>query len=110
MVPNARQASAVLIFIGREEGKMASGLPMIPRPILKTGKVSYSATLATRKKFSKVETYWPDRDVAARKTVTAGDGRRSSGCTTYIVTRPKPDARRGPSQTNISAALTTSRS
>ncbi len=56
------------------EGKSASGLTMPPRPLCKSARTSWSATLATRERFNTVEAFWHDRKAGARKTVTAGEG------------------------------------
>lgn len=63
-----------LLFIGRGEGKTASGLAMIPRPVAKTGKISWSMTLAARGSFNSVQASWHDQQTGLRETVTAGDG------------------------------------
>ncbi len=47
---------------------------MSPRPLCKSARTSWSATLATRERFSAVEAFWHDRKAGARKTVTAGEG------------------------------------
>ncbi len=63
-----------LLFIGQAEGKSTSGLTMPPRPLCKSARTSWSATLATRENFNTVEAFWHDRKAGARKTVTAGEG------------------------------------
>jgi len=63
-----------LLFIGRGEGLTASGLPMLPVPITKTGNLKWSMTLAARGDFKSVEAYWHDQETGTRQTVTAGDG------------------------------------
>lgn len=63
-----------LLFIGRGEGLTASGLPMLPIPIRKTGQLRWSMTLASRGDFRTVEAYWHNTDTGARETVSVGDG------------------------------------
>lgn len=40
-----------LLFIGKSEGVTASGLTMIPRPITKTGQLTWLMTRQTRAEF-----------------------------------------------------------
>ncbi len=68
------EGRGALLFIGQAEGKSASGLTMPPRPLCKSARTSWSATLATRERFNTVEAFWHDRKAGARKTVTAGEG------------------------------------
>lgn len=63
-----------LLFIGKGEGKTASGIPMIPRPIRKSGKLKWSMTLASRGNFKSVEAHWHNQENGKKETVTAGDG------------------------------------
>lgn len=63
-----------LLFVGKGEGKTASGIPMIPRPITKSGELSWSMTLATRGNFKSVEAHWHDEATGKRETVIAGKG------------------------------------
>jgi len=63
-----------LIFLGKGEGKTASGIPMIPRPITKSGALSWSMTLATRGNFKAVEAHWHDEATGKKETVTVGEG------------------------------------
>jgi len=56
------------------EGKTALGLPMIPRFIYRTGKTSYSATLATRENFKTVEAFWHNHKTGERQKATEGEG------------------------------------
>ena len=63
-----------LLFIGRGEGKTASGIPMLPRPITKSGELSWSMTLASRGNFKAVEAHWHDEATGKKETVIAGEG------------------------------------
>ncbi len=63
-----------LLFVGRGEGRTASGLPMLPVPITKSGKLKWSMTLAARGDFRSVEAYWQDQEAGTRQTVTVGEG------------------------------------
>ena len=63
-----------LLFMGKGAGKTVSGLVMPPRPIQKTGKLSYSMTLVTRGNYKSVEASWQNEDTGTRDKVTAGDG------------------------------------
>jgi phage protein D len=63
-----------LLFMGKGEGKTALGLPMIPRFIYRTGKTTYSATLANRENFKTVEAFWHDHKTGERQKVTEGEG------------------------------------
>lgn len=63
-----------LLFIGRGEGKTASGLIMPPRPIRKTGKIIYSMTLATRGNYQSVEATWHNKETGTKDKVVAGEG------------------------------------
>lgn len=67
--------AGTLLFIGKGEGKTASGTSMIPRPITKSGKISWSMTLATRGNFKAVEAHWHNEATGQKETVTAGEGR-----------------------------------
>ena len=51
-----------LLFIGKGEGKTASGILMIPRPITKSGELRWSMTLASRGNFKSVEAHWHDEE------------------------------------------------
>lgn len=64
----------VLLFIGKGEGKTASGILMPPRPITKSGELSWSMTLASRGNFKAVEAHWHDEATGKKETVTAGEG------------------------------------
>ena len=63
-----------LIVIGKGEGKTASGLPMLPLPITKSGKLSWSMTLATRGDFKSVEANWHNEETGQKEKVTEGEG------------------------------------
>ena len=63
-----------LLFMPKGEGKTVSGIPMIPRPITKSGKLSWSMTLASRGNFKSVEAHWHDEVTGKKETVTAGEG------------------------------------
>ncbi|MGY9056138.1 MAG: contractile injection system protein, VgrG/Pvc8 family, partial [Alphaproteobacteria bacterium] len=63
-----------LLFIGKGEGKTASGLPMLPLPITKSGKLSWSMTLATRGDFKSVEANWHNEETGQKEKVTEGEG------------------------------------
>jgi phage protein D len=63
-----------LLFIGKGEGKTASGLQMIPRPITKSGELRWSMTLASRGNFKTVEAHWHNEESGQKETVTAGEG------------------------------------
>lgn len=63
-----------LLFIGRGEGLTASGLPMLPVPITRTGQIKWQMTLASRGNFQSVEAYWHDEETGNRQTVTVGEG------------------------------------
>ncbi|MEM6727885.1 MAG: contractile injection system protein, VgrG/Pvc8 family [Pseudomonadota bacterium] len=63
-----------LLFMPKGEGKTASGLPMIPRPITKSGELKWSMTLATRGNFQSVEAHWHDANAGRKEKVTAGEG------------------------------------
>ncbi len=63
-----------LLFIAKGEGKTASGIPMIPRPITKTGKMRWSMTLASRGNFSAVEAHWHNEATGQKEIITAGNG------------------------------------
>ncbi|WP_224825755.1 contractile injection system protein, VgrG/Pvc8 family [Cognatishimia sp. MH4019] len=63
---------AALLFIGKGEGKTASGIPMIPRPITKSGELRWSMTLASRANFQAVEAHWHNEESGQKETVTAG--------------------------------------
>lgn len=72
--PCRRMKGDALIFLGKGEGKTASGIPMIPRPITRSGALSWSMTLATRGNFKAVEAHWHDEATGKKETVTAGEG------------------------------------
>ena len=63
-----------LLFIGKGEGKTASGLQMIPRPITKSGELRWSMTLASRGNFKAVEAHWHNEESGQKETVIAGEG------------------------------------
>ncbi len=63
-----------LLFIGKGEGKTASGLPKLPPPVIKPGKLSWRVTPATRGDFQSVEACWHDQQTGKKETVTEGDG------------------------------------
>jgi phage protein D len=63
-----------MLFVGRGEGKTASGIPMIPRPITKSGQLTWSMTLASRGNFKAVKAHWHDEATGKKETVIAGDG------------------------------------
>ena len=63
-----------LLFIGKGEGKTASGQPMPPLPITKSGKLSWQATLATRSDFKSVEANWLGRRNRADRKGVRGRG------------------------------------
>ena len=65
---------STLLFMGKGEGKTASGLQMPPRIIDKTGKLTWSMTLATRGNFQSVEATWHNQQTGTRDKVTAGEG------------------------------------
>jgi phage protein D len=63
-----------LLFVGKGEGKTASGIPMIPRQVTKSGELSWSMTLASRGNFMAVEAHWHNEGTGKKETVTAGEG------------------------------------
>lgn len=63
-----------LLFIGKGEGKTASGLSMVPRPISKSGELRWSMTLASRGNFKSVKAHWHNEGTGKKETVTAGEG------------------------------------
>lgn len=63
-----------LLFIGRGEGKTASGIPMLPLPITKSGKLSWSMTLASRENYKSAQAYWHDQTTGKKEVVTEGEG------------------------------------
>jgi phage protein D len=63
-----------LVFMGRGAGQTASGLPMLPQIIRKTGNISWSATLATRHNFKSVEAVWHNTDTGKKEKATLGEG------------------------------------
>jgi len=63
-----------LLFIGKGEGRTASGLPMLPLPITKSGKLSWSMTLATRGDFKSIEANWHNEDTGQKEKVSEGEG------------------------------------
>jgi len=62
------------LFIGKGEGKTASGLPMLPLPINRTGKLTWSMTLATRGDYQSVEANWHNEEAGHKEKVTEGEG------------------------------------
>lgn len=63
-----------LLFMGKGEGKTASGAALAQRYIYRDGKTTYSATLANRENFKAVEAFWHDHQAGERKKVTEGEG------------------------------------
>ena len=63
-----------LLFIGKGEGKTASGQPMPPLPIPKSGKLTWQATLATRGDYKSVEANWHNEETGQTEKVTEGEG------------------------------------
>lgn len=63
-----------LLFIGKGEGKTASGLVMPPLPITKTGQISWSMTQASREAFKSVEANWHNEETGQKEKVTEGEG------------------------------------
>lgn len=66
--------SGALLFIGQGEGLTASGLPMLPVPVRKTGQMSWSMTLATREAYKAAEAMWHDKATGKKEKVTEGKG------------------------------------
>jgi len=63
-----------LLFIAKGESTTASGRPMIPHTITKSGKLSWSMNFATRGNFNSVEANWHNEATGEKETVTAGEG------------------------------------
>lgn len=63
-----------LLFIGKGDGKTASGIAMLPQPITRKGCLRWDATLATRGEFSSCEASWHDKATGRREKVSAGSG------------------------------------
>lgn len=63
-----------LVFMGKGEGKTASGIPMPPRIMRKDGNIRWSMTLASRGKFGSVEASWHNQQTGTRDKVTTGEG------------------------------------
>lgn len=63
-----------LLFIGKGEGRTASGLPIPPRPMRQQDMISWSLTLTTREAYGSVTASWHDKQTARRQEVTAGEG------------------------------------
>ena len=63
-----------LLFMPKGEGKTVSGILMPPRPITKSGELSWSMTLASRGNFKSVKAHWHNKKTGQKETVTAGKG------------------------------------
>lgn len=63
-----------LLFIGKGEGQTASGIPMLPRTIRKTGQLKWSMNRTTRGDFAAVQAAWHDATTGQKASVTAGEG------------------------------------
>ncbi|WP_294927996.1 contractile injection system protein, VgrG/Pvc8 family [uncultured Paracoccus sp.] len=63
-----------LLFMGKGEGRSASGLPIPPRPVLQRDTTAWTLTLTTREACRSVVALWQDTDAARRQEVTAGEG------------------------------------
>ena len=63
-----------LLFMGKGEGRTASGLPIPPRPVAERDTASWTLTLTTREAYKSVIAIWQDTQGAKRQEVTAGEG------------------------------------
>lgn len=63
-----------LLFIGKGEGKTASGIDMVPQMVTLSGSLRWSATLATRGAYSSAEAHWHNAQTGKREKVVAGKG------------------------------------
>ena len=63
-----------LLFMGKGEGRSASGLPIPPRPVLARDTTTWTLTLTTREAYASVLALWQDTGAARRQEVTAGEG------------------------------------
>lgn len=61
-----------LLLIDKGEGETASGLRMLPLPISKSGKLSWSMTLATRGDFNSVDANWHNEETGQKEKVAEG--------------------------------------
>jgi phage protein D len=62
-----------LLFMGRGEGRTVSGLPLLPFPISKTGKMKWKYSRGARQRFGSVEAVWHNQATGQKESVVAGE-------------------------------------